>query len=288
MQPILRSALLLSLLLFGCVPVSVLQPPSPLLLVVEGDTIVDFVGQLDSADVFALSGQNGRAEGLIGSPQLNQADRDVLRVIATPGTLLRLVFSKDSADSALQPFLVVADASGKVLGLHDGASQLSAEVQVVVPSQSSLFVVLQDSQNVNDQALVGGGAFGYTLTLSEEPLTPEAVGPINTNTTSINSALSPGAGLALFSFDAVAGKKYSILVDPSLVADPSFIPFLVIYSPASFEMGAVITTDTPLQTIRGEFLFFGTGPTEVLFSVSDFFGAFGDNYSFTVSLREEL
>ena len=279
--------LLWSLLGYACVPASNLQPPRPFLFLAEGTSLVDFSDQLDSADVLSLSGRSGRAEGQIGLPDGNQADRDVLRIIATPGTLLRLVFSPGSgAGAALQPFLVVTDSSGQVLGLHDGAAERSAEVQVVVPTQSSLFVVLQDSQNVNQTALVGGLAFDYSLTLSEEPLTPEALGPINTNTTSSTSNLAPGAGLALFSFEATAGKRYSILVDPALVADPAFIPFLAIYSP-SFELGSVVTTDTPRQTVRGEVFVFGSGQVEVLFGVSDFSGAFGDNYTFTVLLREE-
>jgi hypothetical protein len=276
----------LFLFVLGCAPISTSQPPRPFLFLAEGTSLIDFADQLDSADVLALSGRNGRAEGKIDFPEDNQADRDVLRVIATPGTLLRLELSSGSAGAALRPFLVVTDSLGEVLGLHDGAAERSSKVQVVVPTQASLFVVLQDSKNANQQGLVGGNAFSYTLTLSEEPLNPEALGPISTNVTSINSGLSPDAGLALFSFEANPGKKYSILVEPARLANPLFVPFLAIYSP-SFELGAVAAATNPRQSVRSEFFAFGSGQEEILFGVSDFSGGFGDDYSFAVSIREE-
>jgi hypothetical protein len=260
-----------ALLLFACNPESNPIPQRPFVVLIEGGELEDFPDQIDSPDVRLLSGQNGRAEGVIDVPG-ESVDIDVLQIAATPGKLLRFAIRPGSGIStALRPFLLVADGTGEILALRDGTDEREADLQVVAPTRAKLFVVIQDARNVKENANEGGAAFDYILTISQEDLSPSTI------TEAGSATLSPD-GLRLFSLATTPGQNVSIIVSPTVLANPSFVPFLAVYT-TSFDLGATVAADSPLETIQGEFTAF---TDQILFGVSDFSGELGEDFTFDI------
>lgn len=99
-------------------------------------------------------------------------DVDVFRVDGAAGARLRVGVVASAAGSPLDPLLTIMTADGQPLATaDDGRESRDPLVELVVPGDGPLFVVVQDA---NDS---GGEAFPYALEIASAPVEPKPAPP---------------------------------------------------------------------------------------------------------------
>lgn len=256
-----------ALFLSACVPQTSLPPaPVPQASLAEED---DFPRVVDDAEVPSVVAAGGIVTGTIGAPAPGETDRDVVRVVGTPGTLLRLSL-QGAEGSPLLPAAFLVSRRGEVVQLQREASVLALEA--LFPREGELFAVVDDARNLDGEAR-GGDNFTYQLSTAQEAPAPLSLGPINRGETLRTLREVPAGGMAFFSFSAPPGLPLQLL----LLGQDEARPVGVIYTP-SFDEGLSLGTGET----NPEAFFLVQGARETLLGVSEFGGA-GGGISLTLS-----